>query len=141
MRKTKIWNSQEGKWFMPTYPAQVRGKNNQLTNTEKTEEILFTQSGDMYMRVQESKNANNTLSLLNDEVWIRCEYTGLKDKTEKKIYEHDQVQGEYKVGVIMLVKSCWIVRYEDDAMDVPLSEINEYLEVIGSTLEQKKEAQ
>jgi hypothetical protein len=82
IEKYKIWNTETNSWYRPTYPK------NKVINTE---EILFSQSGEMWMRTNDGTPGScDVLTHLNGK-FKPCLYTGLKDVDEKKTYEYDVV--------------------------------------------------
>lgn len=95
VEKYIIWNAQKKEWFRPTYPGARPGKNGKMVNHIVTEEILFSMSGEMYMRKNTGIDKNISASIIDcdqlehvsADLFIPCLYIGLKDSNDQKIYE------------------------------------------------------
>jgi hypothetical protein len=83
------------------------------------------------MRSQEGEGSNN-LQLLPHEVWICCTYTGIKDRNEQKVYEHDIIQNGTDRWIVVFSQGCWYGK-NIDGTHTRLSTLA--FEVIGSSLE------
>lgn len=84
-----IWDTQEKKWFRPTYPGFVlEPKNNKQVQTYLTEELLFSQSGEIYMRnINPSQDKGISCITHAAERFRAYAYTTMKDREERKIYD------------------------------------------------------
>lgn len=128
--KYKIWDHVGKKWFRPEYPG---------VNTTKTKEILFSQSGEMYML---EKDADGPLTITylptgtkeEPGPYTPCQYTGIKDDHDKKVYMNDEVVFDGQAGYVMWHDCGFVIQLLDDV--VPLSEILRF-EVTGNILELK----
>lgn len=113
--KYKIWEVAAAKWFKPVYPSQSGGG---VAKT-KTREILFSQSGEMYLHEDDSAQpGSKTLTFINQTKFIPCLYTGRKDREGVKVYNGDKVyminhdSSEHFTGIVSLEDS-WIVTDDD----------------------------
>jgi len=114
--KYKIWDLEEKVWFKPTYPRTMPGKNNKLITTTNTQEILFSQAGDLFMHEHSPEKGHSITDLNLIPRYIPCAYTGFKDCQGRKIYENDVMQNSIHqiVGVIKFKHGCFFM---EDAQD------------------------
>lgn len=102
--KYKIWDNLNKKWFRPEYPGIKTVKGKQV-NTTQTREILFSQTGELYLIEKDGDSALTItyLSMGTKEEpgpFIPCLYTGIKDENEKKAYLNDEVLFEGEQGFV-----------------------------------------
>lgn len=149
-----IWDVLNRKWFRPSYPGMHPDAKGKITNQVITEEILFSQSGEMYMRrntgVKAEVSANiidcDELEHVSQDVFIPCIYAGFKDSDEKKIYAghvvriHPEDDEAYAVEVAYDADSgTWSPHHECSDYTYSLADCKGQLgwriEIIGHILE------
>ncbi|MEE0865539.1 MAG: YopX family protein [Clostridia bacterium] len=85
------------------------------------------------------RNLANIFTLPSYKKWL-MQYTGLKDKNGKEIYEGDIVRTHYigEIGVendeVIFDRGCFCVNYSEDYHPL-LNEVNHCSEVIGNIYE------
>lgn len=62
------------------------------------------------------------------------QYTGLKDKNKKEIYEGDIVRTSEHIGIVKYYKGMYCINV-DDSFKLSMYETNEFMEVIGNIYE------
>lgn len=127
--KYKIWNTETNTWYRPTYPK------NKVLNTE---EILFSQSGEMWMRTNDGQPGScDILTHLNGK-FKPCLYTGLKDINEIKTYANDVVLCKGRKGIVVIKNgTAWIDFHVFDSSSPILRHFlgDETFENLGSVFE------
>lgn len=123
--KYKIWDTQNKQWFRPTYPGFRIGKNYRQVEHKETEEIFFSQSGEIYLRKNDGtdplKNELTHYPLIQDRDgklegrFIACLFTGIKDKLEIKTYQHDLVEADGWKGKVTFLNGAWQIVWIDYA--------------------------
>lgn len=109
VEKYKIWDVVNQKWFRPTYPGPKKDNQGKIVNVKITEEILFSQSGEMYLRKNTGEDKNISASIIDcdqlehvsKDLYIPCLYSGWKDLEGNKWYEGDICRCEYKTSFIV----------------------------------------
>lgn len=94
MDKYKIWDVEKKCWFVPRHPDR---KKNLIT-----EEILFSQAGDMFYHINRGDNhvpigefTQSELKHVTEELFRPYRYTTSKSQEGQKIYEGDIVRLEH----------------------------------------------
>lgn len=115
--KYKIWDNINKKWFTPSYPGFKTSSNNKQVTTTLTKEILFSQSGEMYMHeceVGQSAKITHLQILQNDEnesPYIPCIYSGIKDINGRKLYLGDVISNEVSTWEVIFNKGCFSAKF------------------------------
>ena len=101
-QKFIIWDNEKNCWFKPTYPK------NKVKNTE---EIFFSQSGEMYLRENDGVDPCDKLTHIPDKGgrFTSCLYTGVKDANDIKTYQHDVVRTEDGIGKVVFQAGCFMI--------------------------------
>lgn len=117
--KYKIWDTETKTWFKPTYPGNKPGKNNTIITTHLTKEILFSQSGDIFMREHSPETGEKYTDLNLIPRYIPCIYTHMKDYTGKKIYANDFLisSGGLIIGLVDFRNGSFVCVYPGHQID------------------------
>lgn len=107
-QKYKIWDDEAQTWYRPTYPGTRMVNNSKPIEIKGTEEILFSQTGEMYMRKNDGQGPDQ-LTHLNGR-YCPCLYTGMKDKAKIKTYVNDVVQNQTYKGKVIAYEGCFGVQ-------------------------------
>lgn len=126
IEKYKIWDNQNKKWYRPIYP-DARGN-------KTTEEILFSQSGETYIKTIDKDGALSLIHIIQGEGcrFVPCTYTGIKDVNGKKSYLNDEVIFDSMPGFIVWRDGSFCIQCQDS--HYPLSSSLEF-EITGNILE------
>lgn len=103
--KYKIWDVELVNWFRPIYP---RGKET------RTREILFSQSGEMFLHENDGKGGQFTITHIppgENAKFIPCLYTGVKDNLDVKVYHNDIISGQHGEGLVISKSGCWMIKW------------------------------
>lgn len=137
--KYKIWDNINKKWFTPSYPGFKTSANNKQITTTLTKEILFSQSGEMYMHECEQGQAAQITHLPilqseeNESPYIPCIYSGVKDINGRKMYLGDIGSNQVATWEVIFNQGCFsakfiskikpdgtVVKEEESGVDLPI---------------------
>lgn len=140
--KYKIWDTETRQWFRPTYP---RNKET------RTQEILFTQSGELVMHEKDELEGVSKLSIMHSgkdakgvEVcrFVPCVYTGVKDVVDVKAYLHDRIICSDDKGTVILENGRFMIQWDsqvtraNELLAIEPSGRKRIFEIIGNVLEE-----
>lgn len=127
--KYKIWDDEAKQWYRPTYPGTKMVNNSKPIKIVATEEIMFSQTGELYMRKNDGQSPDQLIHL--NGRFKPCLYTGMKDKHEVKTYVNDVVQNQTFKGRVIAFEGCFGVAVGNTIF--PL--VSRHFENLGSMLE------
>lgn len=127
--KFKIWDCKDNKWLHPIYKGYLGC----------IFEPYLVQNGELcfkLMGIDGIKDGNYHCSYFKRKGYDFkvVQYTGLKDKNGKEIYECDIVRTMEHMGVVEYHKGMYCINV-DNSFKLLIYDINEFMEVIGNIYE------